>query len=427
MLRNRFTGFQGRVKMAYSAYITLRTDYECKDGSRALIMRIILNRKKTDIPMDFRIRPDQLKSGKVINHPMADDLNLIIGQCLARANKIFVDYRLMNRILTKSIFRTEYDNPDARRDFLKFWEDQMNRKLTNGEIEAATWKKHELALRKVREHIASREDIDILYFYELTEQFLKQFDAWHLRKLKSNTRVNGKPLKNNGHAARHNAMKAIKGYITIAQKAKIRFDNPFEHFRLRHPEPPVDRLEEFELEQFMDLASVEWMESGHRRVLHYFLFACFTGLRFCEVEALTWDNVGSKSMRIPEVKDAKSFRERTVPISKVADLFLPDRRKHGPVFEILTNQKTNFYLKDLARRAHVNRPVSFKWSRATFASIFSSAKGNPKALQRILGHRNFTTTMRFYVDVTEEQKQKEVRVFNKFKTGKPLGTEGLSE
>ena len=58
--------------------------------------------------------------------------------------------------------------------------------------------------------------------------------------------------------------------------------------------------------------------------------------------------------------------------------------------------------------------LSCHWLRHTFATRCCEAKMDPKAIQSILGHADYETTMNFYVDATEELKSKEIVYLDDF-------------
>lgn len=53
------------------------------------------------------------------------DINLLLGKALAKANDIFVTYRLSEKQLTPKLFKVAYANPSLRNDLLTFMEKEM--------------------------------------------------------------------------------------------------------------------------------------------------------------------------------------------------------------------------------------------------------------------------------------------------------------
>ena len=66
--------------------------------------------------------------------------------------------------------------------------------------------------------------------------------------------------------------------------------------------------------------------------------------------------------------------------------------RDGKLFPILTNQKTNTYLKEIADLCGVKKNLNFHLARHTFATM-SLSKGVPmESVSKILGHTNIKTT-----------------------------------
>ena len=66
--------------------------------------------------------------------------------------------------------------------------------------------------------------------------------------------------------------------------------------------------------------------------------------------------------------------------------------RDGKLFPILTNQKTNAYLKEIADLCGVKKNLTFHLARHTFATM-SLSKGVPmESVSKMLGHTNIKTT-----------------------------------
>ena len=73
----------------------------------------------------------------------------------------------------------------------------------------------------------------------------------------------------------------------------------------------------------------------------------------------------------------------------------------------------NRFLKEIAALAEIEKPVTHKVGRHTFATIFLRKTKDIAALREILGHSDISETL-VYAHVLEEAKQEGVQCFNKF-------------
>jgi len=72
------------------------------------------------------------------------------------------------------------------------------------------------------------------------------------------------------------------------------------------------------------------------------------------------------------------------------------------LFPILTNQKTNAYLKEIADLCGVKKNLTFHLARHTFATM-SLSKGVPmESVSKMLGHTNIKTTQ-IYARITNKK------------------------
>ncbi len=68
---------------------------------------------------------------------------------------------------------------------------------------------------------------------------------------------------------------------------------------------------------------------------------------------------------------------------------LPD----GRLLPVLSNQKLNSYLKEIADLCGIEKNITFHLARHTFATTMTLAKGVPiETVSKMLGHTNIVTT-----------------------------------
>ena len=76
--------------------------------------------------------------------------------------------------------------------------------------------------------------------------------------------------------------------------------------------------------------------------------------------------------------------------------------RDGKLFPVLTNQKTNSYLKEIADLCGIKKKLTFHLARHTFATM-SLSKGVPiESVSKMLGHTNIRTTQ-IYARITNKK------------------------
>ena len=94
------------------------------------------------------------------------------------------------------------------------------------------------------------------------------------------------------------------------------------------------------------------------RVRDIFLFLCFSGLRYSDVANLKRSDIKPGHMEITTMKTADSLSiELNAQTKAILEKYADIQFKNDRVLPIITNQKFNTYLKELAQIAGIDEPV----------------------------------------------------------------------
>ncbi|MBR6414931.1 MAG: site-specific integrase [Bacteroidales bacterium] len=148
-----------------------------------------------------------------------------------------------------------------------------------------------------------------------------------------------------------------------------------------------------------------------------FLFCCFTGLRHSDMKALCWRDIQKTDIgdiiRIPSMQ--KTRQSVTIPLGSQAKSWLPDRKDASLDAKVFPDApaicNADRALKHMAKRAGINKTISFHCSRHTFATLTLTAGGDIYTTSKMLGHTNVHTT-EIYADVINEKKRAAVNLLN---------------
>ena len=149
--------------------------------------------------------------------------------------------------------------------------------------------------------------------------------------------------------------------------------------------------------------------------LELFLFLCFSSLHVSDALSLQIDQIDKDEFTYIRCK-MLNVRPRVVhvPISKPLRAIIEKRRAgrdNGLLWEDMPPvQRMNAALKYIARVAGVNKRLSTKFGRHTFATVFLRHTRDINTLRDILGHTNITTTQ-IYAKVTSTKLDHDIAVF----------------
>ena len=148
-----------------------------------------------------------------------------------------------------------------------------------------------------------------------------------------------------------------------------------------------------------------------------FLFGCATGLRHSDIDTLRWEDITTMEdgTRVLKKKQVKTGRMVEFPLSKAAIALLPKtKERKGLVFPLrVSRTTTNRSIERWAKRAGIDKHVSFHTSRHTFATLALSKGIDLYTVSKMLGHTNITQTQ-VYAKILDTTKQKAVELMPTF-------------
>ena len=379
--------------MSYSFKIFLRSDFLRKDGLTPIYLRVIIDRKKKDHSLNMAI-PEGLwdiKNNKVKKSLRynSEDLNSVLSKTRMKVEKIMLDSKLGDKRLTMADFDRLYSQKSI--DYSSFYEYalgfiEQNRHKFSSET-CRTYTSQVTKLKRFRTE---------LRFADMDIDFLRQYDVFMVSKLNNQTNTHYK------------SMAFIKTVWFQAMRDGMVSESIFKNFPLK---------KKLGNRSFLDMEDLKSLEAllnadikGHQRnVLKYFLFACYTGLRFLDIKNLMHSHLVEGDMLQIEMHKTKDVVR--VPLIDRAKGLIETGFENQPVFHVATNQVTNRYLKELMVLAKIKKSISFHCARHTFATC-SIDLGMPlEVISKLLGHKDLKTTQ-IYAKILDSVKVKEMGKWN---------------
>jgi integrase len=133
-----------------------------------------------------------------------------------------------------------------------------------------------------------------------------------------------------------------------------------------------------------------------------FLFSCFTGLRFSDIENLKFTDIDGDRLRIHQQKTDRNF---TIKLHTTAMKIIDKQRliSGGKVFPKLTYSAWKTNVKKLCKQAGITRNITGHSARHTFGTRAYRANKDIYIVSKLLDHKNVSTTQ-IYVKIVEEDK-----------------------
>jgi site-specific recombinase XerD len=196
-------------------------------------------------------------------------------------------------------------------------------------------------------------------------------------------------------------MKTVKKVLNIAVNYDWIQKNPFGNIRFHEKEVNKEFLTKEELET---LRNKTFEIPRLELVRDVFLVQCWTGLAFIDVselkeEHLVPDNEGNLWIRKERHKTGIMCN---VPLLDVPMEIIekykghPLCQKRGILLPVLSNQKMNSYLKEIADICGIKKNLSTHTGRHTFCSVVTLANGvSLENIAKMVGHTNTRMTVRY--------------------------------
>jgi site-specific recombinase XerD len=229
-------------------------------------------------------------------------------------------------------------------------------------------------------------DIDIR---KLNYEFISGYEFW----LKSVRRCN--------HNSTMKYLANFKKIVILCLKNGWLSKDPFVGFKLSKKEVVREFLTKEEMQLIL---SKQFVSERIGQVRDIFLFSCYTGLAYADVKKLKRSEIitgvdGEKwvftsrqktntASRIPLLSQALQIIEKYTdhPQCDAADRLLP----------VLSNQKMNAYLKEIADVCGITKQLTYHIARHTFATTVTLSNGVPiESVSKMLGHKNIRTTQHY--------------------------------
>lgn len=389
------------MKSIFRVVFYLRSNYVNKEGKTSVMLRIYLNNERLSLgSTGIAITASQWDKDKErikgrTTDALSTNLQLdnIAGGLQAIFRKIEMSDDLsLERI--KSEFLGKKDEIDTLMQLFEKHNTDISKQVGIS-VSKATLQKYNVCKRHFSDFLDKQYKRNDLKLTELTYLVIREFDLYLRTVVGQNSNTATK------------TMKTFKTITLLGQKMGVLLHDPFMNHRF-HLEP-VNRgfLTD---EEILLIANKEIGIPRLELVRDIFIFSCFTGLAYIDVSNLTPDHI----VTLGDKQWIMTQRQKTSVETNILLLDIPKAiidkycdntaypKRENKLFPILSNQKMNAYLKEIADLCGIKKNLTFHLARHTFATM-SLSKGVPmESVSKMLGHTNIKTTQ-IYARITNKK------------------------
>lgn len=226
----------------------------------------------------------------------------------------------------------------------------------------------------------------------------------------------------------------LKWFLRWAFKKGVHQNNAYDSYKpkLKSTQKKIIFLTWDELNRLREF-KIPSNKQALERVRDVFLFQCFTGLRYSDVFNLCRSDIKGDHIEVTTVKTSDSLIIELNNHSKaILDKYKDVAFEDDKVLPVITNQKMNDYLKELAEMAGIDEPVRQTYykgneriddvtpkyallgthaGRRTFICNALALGIPPQVVMKWTGHSDYKA-MKPYIDIADDIKANAMSKFN---------------
>ena len=359
------------------------------EGRVMIYLRITVNGKRAELSTGRKTFPHKWKVSLSMVQGFSED----VRQLNAYLNKMRTDlYKQAEKLKENDLPITAiYLGKDQKyKMLLEIFQEHNDQveSLIGKDFAAGTAERYRTARNHLAEYIKhdySKNDIPIK---QVDHGFIAGFEYY----LKTQRKC--------GHNTAFKYVVNFKKIVRIAYANGWITKDPFVNWKVRLKNVEREFLSAEELQQLID---TPFNNQRLEQVRDCFVFCCFTGLAYADVKKLTSDDfvTGIDGELWINTNRTKTKTKSNIPVLPTP-LTILKKYEDSPhlvnnkVLPVLTNQKMNAYLKEIADLSGIKKNLTTHLARHTFATTVTLSNGvSIESVSKMLGHKSLRTTQHY--------------------------------
>ncbi len=331
--------------------IIQRKDRLKKNGQYPVCLRITSGRIPKLFPLHFDCLEadfDQVKEIVRKTDPRHFQKNALILKANKKANDIAFEYLLNDKNLPLDEFTRVYNNDNyGSKCFYEYIEYLILKR--DSELSPDTLDFYRKGISKLKKFRP------VLTFSEVNETFILEYKDYMIRTLKNTPITWNKGLE------------FIKRICNQAFKEGKLKEQPFKNLQINRLKGNYGHLTVNELIILDKMYQEQTLPANLQNVLRYFLFACYTALRYRDVYDLRFVNLKKHdNTSFLDFVQHKTQKPTIIPLIDQAKELIPEQEfEQQRIFKVHVNQDTNRKLKEIMKVAEIEKRITFHSARHT--------------------------------------------------------------
>ena len=364
-------------------------------GKLPIYLRITIDGKRTEISTKrtIEIKKWSVEANKAIGRTEdIRELNAYLDSLVSKVYQCQRDLIQDNKEVTTETLKNKFLGIEEKQvtliNLFKDHNKQVERLIGNG-YSAGTLERYKTVCKHLQEFMKHTYNVSDFRLNKINHKFITDFEFY---------------LKSERECAHNSTIKYIKNFKKIVRIAIANdwiVKDPFLNYKVQLKEVKREFLSEEEMQTMLekDLHT-------HRLELvrDIFIFCCYTGLAYSDVKKLSKDSIviGIDGEKWIKTNRTKTGTRSSIPLLPPALKILkkyensPLSVSKGVLLPVLSNQKSNAYLKEIADLCGIKKNLTTHLARHTFATTVTLSNGvGIESVSKMLGHTSIKTTQHY--------------------------------
>ncbi|NOT50088.1 MAG: site-specific integrase [Chitinophagaceae bacterium] len=369
-----------------------RTSHKNKEGQSPMILRVTFRGERREVftglycfNVNWNAKDQRIEKKENGFQLMNQNLQLILRKAIDAFDELkfsgneFTIGELIDKIRGKEA------RPTLLIDYLEEGNQRMKKRI-GSEILKVTYNKYKRSLEYMKDFLQAEYKVKNFGLQKLNAEFIERYFQY---------------LRAEKEIAHNTACKylvCVKTVLLPAIRTGV-ISDPF--YGVRINTKPV--FKEFLTQDEIDkISNLELNDPDLDRKRDIFLFACYTGLAYVDLQQLDSSHLVRESddswyIRKPRQKTGQDSIIPLLPVAiKILKKYSPSKNIIDFDWYVSTNQKMNFGLKYIGKKAGIGKKLHMHLARHTFATTVTLSNGVPiETVSRMLGHASIRQTQHY--------------------------------
>lgn len=375
-----------------------------KDGKAPLMCRITYLDERKQFSVGLFINPKNWNNSLQECEPPSNDNNYINSQLNLiknQINQVFLYLQINNSEFTVDDIYSKFkgNTPKKELGVLEVYElfNIRIQKLIGRDLKKVTYKKYIESFVHLKSFIKAYFKANDIKLKDLKLNFLNEYEYF----LKTQKRLEQSTI--------NKAIQRFRKVIQFALEQEYIDKNPFIGYKAKRLQKEVIYLSDDELNS---LENYDFSQTRLQQVKDLFVFCCYTGLAFKEMSNLKPEHIvkgfdGNKWIKMNREKTSKPLM---IPLLPKALYIISKYQSEEKLLPIISNQRFNSYLKEIADIVGLKKNLTHHIARKTFASTVLLFNDVPmEVVSELLGHSKISTTQDYYAKIVNKKLSETMR------------------